>query len=107
MKRRCWNTHGVTGLSNSPETYRYLNTVSVRPPLTNVISIACDILLTQPKLQNEVHQLPKITSQAVLPPSGASWVAPAGSGVLGIFESSFFSTEGNSDSGPWWMCSTQ
>ena len=43
-------------------------------------------LLTHPKLTKEAHQHPKTTSQAVVPPSGAS--------LPGGFEAPFSSSEG-------------
>jgi hypothetical protein len=83
MKLRCWNTAPVVGLSRSPGRSRCLGaeTVSVCNPSKRMRM--ADVLLTQPKLQNIVHQLPKITSQAAVPPSGARWVDSAGPGPLG------------------------
>lgn len=36
------------------------------------LTVKSDILLTQPKLQKEVHQAPSTTSHAAKPPSGTS-----------------------------------
>lgn len=79
------NDFEIAAIDNIPGIHPRLVRVNKDQQLRQIeLRIGVFVQFSQPKLQKPVHQQPRTTSHAVIPPSGASFPHDFGAGAFSV-----------------------